>query len=334
MPEKIVSIEKLKAYYLMESYGIERRVYAVDEISFEIFKGEILGIAGESGCGKTTLAKTLLGIIKPPLYIMGGEIRYNTVNGEINILALQEEQIKKLRWKVMSYIPQGSMSVLNPLRKIKDTFQDFVEAHQPEMDKITFNNIIKEHLVSLGLPLEVLNLYPHQLSGGMRQRVTIALSTIFKPEVIFADEPTTALDVVVQRGVLQLLQKIQRQAKNTLVIIGHDMSIHARITNRIAIMYAGKIIEIGDTRDIYNNPLHPYTRYLIGSLPRIGDKSYKTSIPGTPPSLANPPTGCRFHPRCPDIMNICSKEDPPLVEVKDGHKVACFLVSDGGQGNG
>lgn len=334
MPEKIVSIEKLKAYYLMESYGIERRVYAVDEISFEIFKGEILGIAGESGCGKTTLAKTLLGIIKPPLYIMGGEIRYNTVNGEINILALQEEQIKKLRWKVMSYIPQGSMSVLNPLRKIKDTFQDFVEAHQPEMDKITFNNIIKEHLVSLGLPLEVLNLYPHQLSGGMRQRVTIALSTIFKPEVIFADEPTTALDVVVQRGVLQLLQKIQRQAKNTLVIIGHDMSIHARITNRIAIMYAGKIIEIGDTRDIYNNPLHPYTKYLIGSLPRIGDKSYKTSIPGTPPSLANPPIGCRFHPRCPDIMNICSKEDPPLVEVKDGHKVACFLVSDGGQGNG
>ncbi|MCX7795215.1 MAG: ABC transporter ATP-binding protein [bacterium] len=333
MPEKIVTIENLKAYYLMESYGINRRVYAVDEVSFEIFKGEILGIAGESGCGKTTLTKTLLGIIKPPLYIMGGEIRYKTLDGEINILALQEEEIKKLRWKVMSYIPQGSMSVLNPLRKIKDTFQDFVEAHQPEMDKITFNNIIREHLVSLGLPLEVLNLYPHQLSGGMRQRVTIALSTIFKPEVIFADEPTTALDVVVQRGVLQLLQKIQKQAGNTLVIIGHDMSIHARITNRIAIMYAGKIIEIGETKDIYNNPLHPYTRYLIGSLPRIGDKSYKTSIPGTPPSLANPPTGCRFHPRCPDIIDICSKEEPPLVEIKNGHKVACFRVSDGGQDN-
>ncbi|MBC7320815.1 ABC transporter ATP-binding protein [bacterium] len=330
MAERIVTVDSLKAYYIMESYGIERRVYAVDNVSFEIFKGEILGIAGESGCGKTTLVKALLGIIKPPLYIVGGEVRYNITNGGINILTLQEEEIKKLRWKVMSYIPQGSMSVLNPLRKIKDTFQDFVEAHQPEVDRITFNNIIRDHLVSLGLPLEVLNLYPHQLSGGMRQRITIALSTIFKPDIIFADEPTTALDVVVQRGVLQLLQRIQKQAQNTLVIIGHDMSIHARITDRVAIMYAGKIIEIGNTREIYNTPLHPYTRYLIASLPRIGDKSYKTSIPGTPPSLANPPTGCRFHPRCPDVMDICSKEVPPLIEAKDGHRVACFRVSNGG----
>jgi len=330
MSEQIVTVRNLKAYYLMESYGIERRVYAVDNVSFEICKGEILGIAGESGCGKTTLVKVLLGIIKPPLFVMGGEVRYAAGDGK-NILTLREEEIKGMRWKIMSYIPQGSMSVLNPLRKIKDTFQDFMEAHQPDIDRTSFNNIIKEHLLSLGLPLEVLNLYPHQLSGGMRQRVTIALSTIFKPEVIFADEPTTALDVVVQRGVLQLLQKIQKQSNNTLVIIGHDMSIHARITDRIAIMYAGKIIEMGDTRDIFSIPLHPYTRYLINSLPRIGDKSYKTSIPGTPPSLTDPPTGCRFHPRCPKTIYICSKEEPPLIEIKDGHKVACFKVSNGGE---
>lgn len=331
MLEQIVTIENLRAYYLMESYGIERRVYAVDDVSFEIYKGEILGIAGESGCGKTTLVKVLLGIIKPPLFIIGGKVKYKTENGESDILELREEDIKGMRWKVMSYIPQGSMSVLNPLRKIKDTFQDFIEAHQPEVDRTTFNDIVKDHLLSLGLPLEVLNLYPHQLSGGMRQRVTIALSTIFKPKVIFADEPTTALDVVVQRGVLQLLQRIQRQSNNTLVIIGHDMSIHARITNRIAIMYAGRIIEIGSTKDIYSDPLHPYTRYLIGSLPRIGDKTYKTSIPGTPPSLADPPSGCRFHPRCPEAMDICSKEEPSLKRIKGEHKVACFKVSDGGQ---
>lgn len=325
----IVKVEDLKAYYISELYGNEFIVKAVDSVSFEIYEDEVLGIAGESGCGKTTLLKTLLGTVKPPLSIFGGSILYKISDDYKDILSLRGEEVRSMRWKIVSYIPQGSMSVLNPVRKIKDTFLDFMEAHSPNISKDEFNSIVKNYLNALGLPLEVLNAYPHQLSGGMRQRVTIALSTIFRPKIVLADEPTTALDVVVQRGILQLLKKIQREGKNTLVVVSHDMGVHARISDRVAIMYAGKMIEIGYTRDVYTNPLHPYTRYLISSLPKIGDKTYRTGVPGSPPSLLNLPVGCRFQDRCPEVKEICRKEEPPLVEVYDNHKVACFLVSKG-----
>lgn len=327
----LVDVDNLKAYYVTKLYGINRTVKAVDNVSFEIYKNEILGIAGESGCGKSTLLKVLLRIIKPPLFVYGGSVNYFLQDKEyINIISLGEEEIKSLRWKLMSYIPQGSMNVLNPVRKIKNTFRDFIKEHfKEEFEEINVNKLIKEHLESLGLPSEVLDLYPHQLSGGMKQRVTIALSTLFKPKIIFADEPTTALDVIVQRGVLQLLKKIQREEKNTIVIVSHDMGIHAYVSQRIAIMYAGKIIEIADKREIYTNPLHPYTKYLINSLPKIGDKSYKVSIPGTPPSLANPPMGCRFHERCPEAQNICREQEPLLEDVGNNHKVACHFVKGG-----
>ncbi|ACI19250.1 ABC transporter ATP-binding protein [Dictyoglomus thermophilum] len=327
----LVDVDNLKAYYVTRLYGINRIVKAVDNVSFEIYKNEILGIAGESGCGKSTLLKVLLRIIKPPLFVYDGSVNYFLQDKEyINIISLGEEEIKSLRWKLMSYIPQGSMNVLNPVRKIKNTFRDFIKEHfKEEFEEVNINKLIKEHLESLGLPSEVLDLYPHQLSGGMKQRVTIALSTLFKPKIIFADEPTTALDVIVQRGVLQLLKKIQREEKNTIVIVSHDMGIHAYVSQRIAIMYAGKIIEIADKREIYTNPLHPYTKYLINSLPRIGDKSYKASIPGTPPSLANPPMGCRFHERCPEAQNVCREQEPLLEDVGNNHKVACHFVKGG-----
>jgi len=331
MDEKyLIRVENLKAYYSTNIYGIQSSIKAVDGVSLKIYENEILGIAGESGCGKTTLLKALLGIIKPPLSIFYGNVFYRFNEEEKDILQLKESYIKKIRWKLVSYIPQGSMSVLNPIRKIKDTFKDFMKTHLKgiiEEDK--FDIIVKEHLESLGLPLEVLNLYPHQLSGGMRQRVTIALSTLFKPKIIFADEPTTALDVVVQRGVLQLLKKIQRENKNTIVIVTHDMGIHANISDRIAIMYAGKIIEIGEKTHIFSNPLHPYTKYLINSLPKIGDKTFKKSIPGTPPSLANPPLGCRFHERCPEAMELCKNLEPEFVNTGNKHEVACFLYRGG-----
>jgi len=320
-----VIARNLKAYYVVDVYGFKRTVKAVDDISIEINENEILGIAGESGCGKSTLMRVLLGIITPPLKILSGEVIY-TFNGfEKNILATSEDELSKFRWRVFSYIPQGSMNILNPTRKIGDTFFDFMEPHIEEFDKKSVKKRIIEHLEKLDLPSEILDSYPHQLSGGMKQRVTIALATILKPRIIFADEPTTALDVVVQRDVIQLLKNIQKSEKNTVVLVTHDMSIHANLATRIAVMYAGKIIEIGKTRDIFKNPLHYYTRYLINSLPKIGDKSYKQSVPGAPPSLANPPDGCRFHPRCPNAKEICRKSTPELVEVEEGHKVACFL---------
>ena len=323
---EILKIENLRAYYITSLYGVERRVRAVDNVSLEVMENEILGIAGESGCGKSTLLKTMIGLIKPPLTILGGKITYKFDGKDIDIVSKKEE-ISNLRWKVFSYVPQGSMSVLNPTRKIIKTFEDLLKVHLKIEGKEEIKRLSEEHLKALGLPSEVLTSYPHQLSGGMRQRVTIALSTLLKPKVIIADEATTALDVVVQRGVIQLLKKIQSEFKNSIIIVTHDMGVHANIADRIVIMYAGKILEVGSAKDIFKNPLHPYTKYLIDSLPKIGDKTFKKSVPGAPPSLLNPPTGCRFHPRCSMAMEICKENVPALIDVGNGHKVACFLYS-------
>ena len=319
-----LKVENLKAYYITSLYGIERKVRAVDNVSFQVMENEILGIAGESGCGKSTLLKTLIGLIKPPLSVIGGEIYYKCDGKEVNILKSSSD-LKELKWKVFSYVPQGSMNVLNPTRKIIKTFEDVIKVHLNITNNDEIRNMVGEHLKSLGLPLEVLNSFPHQLSGGMRQRVTIALATILKPKVIITDEATTALDVVVQRGVIQLLKRIQSEFKNSIIMVTHDMGVHANMADRIIIMYAGKLVEIGSGKDIFKNPLHPYTRYLIESLPKIGDKTIRRSVPGAPPSLLNPPSGCRFHPRCPYAMNECKEMVPDLIEVEKGHKVACFL---------
>jgi len=324
----VVKVEKLKAYYVTGVYGVKRTIRAIEDLSLEINKNEILGIAGESGCGKTTLTKVLFGMIKPPLTVLGGKVVYNLGDGNADILSMPSDQLTKLRWKEVSYIPQGSMSVLNPVRRIKKTFQDFIGTHRRMEKKEDFEILVRNYLRDLGLPLGVLASYPHQLSGGMRQRVTVALATILKPRIIFADEPSTALDVVVQRGVIQLLKRIQKEQKSTLVLVTHDMAVHANIADRIAIMYAGKIIEEAKTSVIFKGSLHPYTKYLIDSLPRIGDKGYRVSVPGTPPPLSNPPKGCRFHPRCPNTREMCKEKIPLLVDVGDGHKVACSCISD------
>ena len=320
----VVNAEQLKAYYITQIFGTQRTLRAVDDVSLDIRENEILGIAGESGCGKTTLMKALLGMVKPPLTITGGGVSYNFGDGIMDAASLRPEDITNVRWKKISYIPQGSMSVLNPVRKLKKIFQDFIKAHYNFSNNREFNTLVNTHLSALGLPLAVLKAYPHQLSGGMRQRVTIALATILNPRVIFADEPTTALDVVVQRGVIQLLKDIQTEHQNTIVIVTHDMAVHANLTNRVAIMYAGQIVEEGNTRDIFKQPLHCYSQYLIGSLPRIGDKSYRVSAPGSPPLLTDPPEGCRFQERCPEAFSRCCEESPPLVDFGNGHKVACF----------
>ena len=322
----IAEAKHLKAYYITQSYGIERTVKAVDDISIEIKEKEVLGIAGESGCGKSTLLKVLLGTIDPPLKIVDGTMQYE-FEESYNVLSMSKDEIKQIRWTQVSYIPQGSMHVLNPVRKIRDTFHDFIATHQ-NLDKSETTKLSQDYLQKLGLSGQVMNAYPHQLSGGMRQRVTIALATILSPKLVLADEPTTALDVLVQRGVVQLLKEIQQREGSTLVLVSHDMGVHANLADRIAILYAGKLVEEAETQSIFKNPLHPYTQYLIESLPRLDDKTERSSIPGRPPALDNPPEGCRFHPRCPHVMDVCTKEVPPLVDTGEGHKTACFLVSE------
>jgi peptide/nickel transport system ATP-binding protein len=221
------------------------------------------------------------------------------------------------------------MSVLNPVRTINKTFEDIVSTHQSIPDKKIFKEQMEAHVKRLGLPPDILRSYPHQLSGGMRQRVAIALATVFHPRMIIADEPTTALDVVVQRGVLQMLKDIQSESRNTVLLVTHDMAVHANVADRVMIMYAGRIMEEAPTEIIFNAPRHPYTRHLIRSLPMIGDRSDKASLKGTPPNLSNPPTGCRFHPRCPYAVPKCHTEVPEMTNLGGGHRAACHLVKEG-----
>jgi len=331
MNETILRAEKLKAFYVLDMHGTQQVVKAVNEVDLEIYENEVYGIAGESGCGKTTLLKALFGAIEPPLRLIGGKVYYYVSGEEIDVTSLGAEEKREMRWEFVSYVPQGSMSVLNPVLKLKETYYDFLASHVSAKTREEAFEIAKRHIAELGLPRNILEAYPHQLSGGMRQRVTIALATILKPRIIIGDEPTTALDVVVQRGVVQLLKDIQRNLENTIILVTHDMGVQANVADRIGIMYAGKIVEEATTGKIFDEPFHPYTRYLIDSLPRFGDKTVRGSVPGSPPSLANLPSGCPFHPRCPRVHDICTKQMPSLVWLDVNHKVACWLV---GEGNG
>ena len=328
----LLSVQNLCAYYQTEVYGISRTVRAVDGVSFELYPNEIYGVAGESSCGKTTLIKVISGSIKPPLKAHSGSVSYQFGAYEIDMLKISQTELREnIRWKEISYVMQGSMSVLNPVRKVIKTFEDIVDSHQPITNKKLFLAETQAHINRLGLTNDVLNAYPHQLSGGMRQRVAIALATVFHPSLIIADEPTTALDVVVQRGVLQTIKEIQAESGNTVLLVTHDIAVHANVADRLMIMYAGRIMEEAPTENIFAAPLHPYTQHLVSSLPVIGERSTKASLKGAPPNLANPPTGCRFHPRCPLAIELCRTDVPELRQVAERHRVACHLVKDGSQ---
>jgi peptide/nickel transport system ATP-binding protein len=329
MNETILRTEQLKAFYVLDVLGTQKVVKAVNGVDLEIRGNEVYGIAGESGCGKTTLLKALFAAIEPPLRLVGGTVYYRVPGEEIDISSLSAEDKRRLRWEHISYVPQGSMSVLNPVTKLKETYRDFISSHVSGKTREEAFEIAKGHITELGLPQKILDAYPHQLSGGMRQRVTIALAALLKPRIIIADEPTTALDVVVQRGVVQLLKDIQQRLRNTIVLVTHDMGVQANVADRIGIMYAGKMVEEAKTEDIFENPLHPYTKYLINSLPTFGDKTTRKSVPGSPPSLINLPSGCPFHPRCPDAIDICTKQMPGFIALDTNHRVACWLAREG-----
>ncbi len=332
MNETILRTEGLKAFYVLDVYGTEKVVKAVNEVNLEIQENEVYGIAGESGCGKTTLVKTLFGDLEPPLRLIDGKVHYRMGAEDEDIYSLSRAEQRGLRWDYVSYVPQGSMSVLNPVTKLKGTYQDFITSHVGGKTEEEAFEIAREQIARLGLPCKILNAYPHQLSGGMRQRVTIALAALLGPRIIMCDEPTTALDVVVQRGVVQLLKEIQEDLENTIILVTHDMGVQANIADRIGIMYAGKMVEEAEALDIFDHPQHPYTQYLIDSLPRFGDKTIRESAPGSPPSLVDPPSGCPFHPRCPYALEICTEEMPAFTDLDAKHKVACWLAEEGDYG--
>ena len=319
----------LKIDHLSASYKtIDGNVHVVKDCNFEIKENEIFGIAGESGCGKSTLLKTLYDIIEFPLEIDSGKvILTGTKNGKE--FRFESGEIRKTWWNNIAYVPQAAQSVLNPITRLKKQFLDSIpeEDKKNETPEQTLARVA-DYLKELSLSPDVLEAFPFQLSGGMRQRVIIALASFMSPSVILADEPTTALDVVVQKGILMMLMKLQRHLKNTIVIVSHDMGVHYQITDRMGIMYSGSFVELGKTEEIFKNPRHPYTKLLIGALPTVGDKSAKKGIEGRPPSLKNPPPGCRFAPRCPQAKPECTQSVPQFREIAPGHFAACHFLKE------
>lgn len=312
---ELLRVDELKVYYRTPK-GIVR---AVDGASFTVGPAEIYGIVGESGCGKSTLAKGILKLIRPPCYIDGGKVIFDG----INLLYMQEENLRRIRWKRISYIPQGSMNSLNPVIKIGDQIVDGITAHE-NINKKEAKKRASKLLEEVGLPSQTISMYPHELSGGMKQRAIIAIATALEPDLIIADEFSTALDVIVQRRVAEFLLERCKEIGASIINITHDIALQAEIADKIAVMYAGKIVEISDVHRIFKEPLHPYTKGLIMATPILGEKRNIKEIPGTPPSLIDPPSGCRFHPRCPLADNKCARKEPPFQEIQKEQYVACW----------
>lgn len=310
-------VEDLRVYFRTPRGPVK----AVDGVTFALREGERFGLVGESGSGKTTTALAIMRMIRPPGYIAGGRIAL----GDRDLTGLSEEQFRQVRLADIAMIPQGAMNSLNPVRRIRDHFKDSIRAHKRGVSDGQIKSRTAELLGMVGLREAVADLYPHELSGGMKQRVCIALAIVLRPRVIIADEPTSALDVVVQRQVMQTLEAVQEQLGAAVVLVGHDMGLLTQFVDRLGVMYAGKLVEIAPIREIIKDPLHPYTQMLIASLPNLEERGVFRGVPGLPPSLLNPPAGCLFHPRCPKRLPHCSTDIPALQEVRPGHWVACHL---------
>lgn len=317
--EKILDVKNIKLYY----YTTKGTVRALDDVSFYLYKGETLGVVGESGCGKTTLGTALLNMPTPPGRIVDGQV---IIDGQ-NVLELNENRYRKeVRWEKISMVFQGAMNCLTPVYTIKKQMLETLKQHR-EMTEEEAMARIKKYINLVGLSDDVLKRYPHELSGGMKQRIVIAMGLFLEPDVIICDEPTTALDVVVQAQIINLLKELKEKLKLSFIFITHDLATEAEVSDRIMVMYAGRVAEIGTNGQIYGatGASHPYTRRLLAATPRLHQKVDKLAfIPGTPPDLLDPPTGCRFHLRCDETMEKCKLEEPPLVEIEPEHKVACW----------
>jgi len=296
-------------------------VRAVDDVSWELKQGEVMGLVGESGCGKSTLGFSILRLLRPPGKIVRGRILYKGRD----IVRMPERDILDLRGKKIAMIFQDPLTSLNPLFRIDQHFIETLLAHEKGLTRKEAYRRAEEMLESLGISPERLTEYPHQLSGGMRQRIMIGLALILEPDLLIADEPTTALDVIVEAQFLDLLADLQKRYHLTIILITHNLGNVAQLADRITVMYGGNMAEVGEAGDIFENPLHPYTQGLLASIPNIKlDQPKLRTMPGSPPDLVNPPRGCVFHPRCPHAMEVCRVEKPGPVR-RNGHMVSCWL---------
>jgi len=316
--ETILRVNDLTIHYPI-SIGIVR---AVEGVSFTLADGEALGLVGESGCGKSTLGLSLLKLLRPPGRVTGGSILYRGTD----ILGLDARSLLAMRGRSISMLFQNPLTSLNPLFTVERHFLETIHYHDPSLSRGKALAATGKMLATLGIEEKRLREYPHQLSGGMRQRIMIGLALIMNPDILIADEPTTSLDVIVEAGFTELLANLRKVYKLSIILITHNLGLVAEIADRIAVMYGGKIMEIGSAQDIFARPMHPYTQGLIDCVPNIQlDQKELVTMPGSPPDLVSPPVGCRFAPRCPKVMPVCTERTPRLLEHAPEHSSACWL---------
>jgi peptide/nickel transport system ATP-binding protein len=316
--QPLLEIKDLHTYFYVKAGTVK----AVDGVDMTLEAGKKLGIVGESGSGKTTMALSIMRMVRPP-----GTSQGKICLEGVNLLELGEEEMRRLRLSQISYMPQGAMNSLNPVARIRAQILDGMTDHGVGFsNKAEQDKVVRELLEVAELPARVANLFPHELSGGMKQRVCLAIAIALHPKLLIADEPTSALDVVIQREVMETITGLVHDLNLSMILIGHDMGLMAQSVDRLAVMYAGHIMEVGEVNDIFADPLHPYTRALIRSLPRLGQRGLFEGIPGIPPSVINPPPGCPFTARCPEVVGeICSRLAPPLVQIQPGRWVSCHI---------
>jgi peptide/nickel transport system ATP-binding protein len=312
----ILEVRNLSVNYLTDEGNA---LFAVDDVSFSLEQGQSLGLVGESGCGKTTAMLGVLRLLPAEGRIVSGEVVYDGVD----LLRLSEPEMRKYRWDRISVVFQGAMNALNPVRKVADQIMEAIMLHE-SMEKRAARKRVDELLGMVGITSEMASQYPHQYSGGMRQRAMIAMALACSPNILIADEPTTALDVMIQAQILDLLQKLQKELELSIILVTHDLGVVAEICDHVLVMYGGKTAEYASVDVIYNESLHPYTQRLLEAFPDVDNPASKlASIPGYPPPLDALPPGCRFEPRCHRKKDICAVKSPPLLAVNSGHYVAC-----------
>lgn len=315
--QRVLEVHDLIVYY----YTMSGIVRAVEEASFSAHKGDLVAVVGESGSGKSTLGYALLKLVPPPGKILSGSV---IVEG-VDILKLNGEDLRKARGSLISMVFQDPFTTLDPVRRVGDQLVEVLTEHGIPKEEASLR--VKEVFEAVNLPSHLINAYPHQLSGGQRQRVSIAAAIALKPKVLVADEPTTALDVIVQKQIMDLLDEVRLKTGMAVVLITHDIALAAERATKIAVMYAGNIVEFSSRESVIDSPLHPYTQALLKSVPDIESIEWPKPIPGVPPDLKNPPKGCRFNPRCPHATDLCVRDPPPVIEYERERYVACWLYT-------